>query len=641
MSEKSRADQVQKTARRFASVQESADLVLGAKKTLPQTTIPTIGIVKEPRRKRTTHDKDLPLGVVGNTDDILTKKIEVAADLANQTRELSNHYMQKNIAESSVATDIAATNAPVTDAIKELQDQVSEIAKAQSTDKVARRTTKDTLRAAQQTALLDSINAVKDEITTSIGVSSDVRDDLIIKLSSLEAKLNTGNILSAENLDKIQSTLEAIEAKASLPTSSSTPTEPTVKKYEEEAMASLADNFDDIDAIADADGNESFKAIVGDQLYGALRTAVSNYHSGDLTAADYGALKQAIPALKKLTEHSPSLAAKLADIIGNEEKKKEEEGLIDDITEATDIWDSRDLLTGSAKATDTVIHKRGENKKYFNGREITYDEYDTHLHSPAITVEGHSYKLTKGLALLLTSQKMTRNNIDEDIRSKYVTRQDIKDYLQIFRDTHDPNDTTNKFELLLDAETKLASAEASSSGTYTTKGKGIITNNDIAQRPGGPYHIDKAAYESGMIKIFGPPKVFKGREVRPKALLTIPVSDDLQLLLSNKSISPVRKLDPAAVEHFKTIHSYLGLQVGKQGTRYALIHGTKMPKNKAKVIKLSPSVLKKTLTENIGLIRAGNTSEELKLRTLTIMNQLKDVSMLDQQAINEILPLLQ
>ena len=97
----------------------------------------------------------------------------------------------------------------------------------------------------------------------------------------MEGKLNTGNILSAESLEKIESVLMTIEAKAEASRdleSSSPVTDPT--------MDAFINNFAAIDAIVDAESNEYIKEHIGAQLYGALRRAVSHSAAGKLNAVE-------------------------------------------------------------------------------------------------------------------------------------------------------------------------------------------------------------------------------------------------------------------------------------------------------------------------------------------------------------------
>lgn len=636
--------------RRFANIQDAAETVREVRKTLP-VTVPSLGIINTPtKRGRPKKVAAAPIGLATYTDDsVMDKRIEQAKELATATKELQEHYIQKNLAESSVAADIVSQNAPVTSAIQDLQDKLNNIAKEQQQDRVTRRSTKDAVRAAQQQALIDSIASIKGEITTSSGVTKSMRDDLIQQLTNLEGKLNTGNTLTAEVLNKIEASIEAIEAKASQ--SSSAPKSNPL----EDNLAALAKNFGVIDSIIDDPNNKFLKEQFGEGLYGALRQAVSNYHSGKLNDLDYKALRDAMPKFNKIAELSPSIKDLLDGVIDvsvkpedKPENKEEEEVEVEDNLQADARLSEDNLLSGKYKSIDTMVYMKKDKQRLFNGTPVKYNEWDLNVKptGPSISIGGKVYKATKGLALLLTVSEIAEAPLAEDLKTKYITRSDIKDYLSIYRDTRKEEDKdTKKYQLILHADTILAESEANKGEkpySATSKEK-PVTAQGIKDR--GPYHIDAKAYESGRVKLFGPPKTNRaGNPVRPKALIDIPLSDDLDLLLSNKKISPTTPLDPVAIEHFKTIYSYIGdtMKIGKQGTRYALLHGTKMPKDKSKIIKTpkDPVKIREKLNENIGLINAGNTSEQLKLQSLTMMKQLKDAGSIDRSFIDATLPLL-
>lgn len=623
--------------RRFANIQDAAETVQEVRKTLP-VTVPSLGIINTPKKRgRPKKVAAAPIGLATYTDDsVMDKRIEQAKELATATKELQEHYIQKNLAESSVAADIASQNAPVTSAIQDLQDKVNDIAKEQQQERVTRRSTKDAVRAAQQQALIDSIASVKDEITTSSGVTNSMRDDLIQQLTNLEDKLSTGNTLTAGVLNKIEASIEAIEAKASQ--SSSAPESNSL----EGNLAALSNNFESIDAIVDNPDNQFLKEQFGDGLYGALRQAVSNFKAGKPNDADYKALSDAIPKFKKIAELSPSTKDLLEGVIDVSVKPevKPEEELDDKLEIIEDILSG--ALTGNNKLPATVTMSKNGTVMKMNGKDLKYN-----VATQTIEVDSKKYQLTPGLAHLLVTKVSIDDDLDGLVETGNVTRNDMKNFIAIY--IYVKGDTGNaKYKKILELESKQAESEANKGEkpyAVTPKKEKPVTAQGINTGKVGPYHIDANAYESGRVKLFGPPKTNRaGNPVRPKALVDIPLSDDLDLLLSSKKISPTTKLDPVAIEHFKTIYSYIGdtMKIGKQGTRYALLHGTKMPKDKSKIIKTpkDPVKIREKLNENIGLINAGNTSEQLKLQSLTMIKQLKDAGAIDRSFIDATLPLL-
>lgn len=138
------------------------------------------------------------------------------------------------------------------------------------------------------------------------------------------------------------------------------------------------------------------------------------------------------------------------------------------------------------------------------------------------------------------------------------------------------------------------------------------------------YYLGKTDYEKGFIKVY---KTQTGvKQVRPKAVYTAPLSADLVDLLSNQKMSRSRTYSAEAIAAFKAIYSYIpeSMVIGRQSSKYALIHGKKPPQSKATQISIPTKVadIAKKLKLNMDAIAIGNTNKLLKQQSLAMVDAL-------------------
>lgn len=165
---------------------------------------------------------------------------------------------------------------------------------------------------------------------------------------------------------------------------------------------------------------------------------------------------------------------------------------------------------------------------------------------------------------------------------------------------------------------------ASSAPIGDPKGEGLKKKSTEAK-----YYLGETDFKNGLIKVYKEQKP----GVRAKAIYTAPISDDLMELLSNKRTPRGKVYSPESVAIFKKLYEYIPtyMKLGRQSTKYAMIHGKELPKSKATHIKIPLDVESQAmmLDKNIAAIGVGNTNAMLKRKSHAIIDSLASQGHLD------------
>ena len=252
---------------------------------------------------------------------------------------------------------------------------------------------------------------------------------------------------------------------------------------------------------------------------------------------------------------------------------------------------------------------------------------------------------TPGLRNLLFIPALTKKDLAEmfqALKQGLVKYDDVDSYLTLSMATDEDGEYGNslKIQALLRWATEQASlkrpapmqevVEIKPEPPKRVAGKGVRGGNVDGEKPhvvspSGKTYMYEADPNKQEIKIYS----FRPDGSRAvKASKTIPMTDDLNILITAKRISANRIFSQEAIDDYRELVKHcpeMREGISKVSRKYAILNDTKLPPTKSKInnvgdVENNPIAIAESLFINIGLKEAGNTSDELQL---TMAKQLK------------------
>lgn len=150
----------------------------------------------KPKRTRATKAVPKPLYGEPPSQAAIDANIKTTSDLAEATKRLQEKFYQENLAQTSVANQIATENAPTTLAIKELQDQVTKLASEGSTAADKRDEKRDKMKSEKERAKLKAqvearLIQVEMEVSDNQSINDEDREQLQKELMEMRQRVAT------------------------------------------------------------------------------------------------------------------------------------------------------------------------------------------------------------------------------------------------------------------------------------------------------------------------------------------------------------------------------------------------------------------------------------------------------------------
>lgn len=566
---------------KFKTVAESADILKGLVSSNGSVNI----VQAEVRKSRRNKSSDVAIPLAGtvpvNTKETVDERIKIASDVAEQSKIRANQLLAQNIAETSVANDIASQTAPTTLAIKELGDRIEAMEKnrpvqvnteLRTVDEADEADNVDEADVSDIQQIANSLQAVRSEWFNNPDVYPDPDNHW--------ANLN-GAIGAATNPDtnpgERQIALRYIESKLG-----------DLKTWIEDNGVTVDDPvlITGLSLDEDPDDDDDFDE------------EESN--------------KQHNIAKKRLTLLESSAAnGKSPDVI-----YKNKAGNL--------------LLNGK---TISVGFERLGRTNWLNVAEEGNGEYTG---SVSLKTVDQGITVTPGVQFILTNS-FDEVSFNDALKSGAISslNGDIELSLRFLASTLGSRAKSPKLEWLKkEMAIEIAQKEAAEAKGKTPK-KVKVKKDPVGEGIKSPGRTIQYTYEIDplhkKVKVYQ----LKADGSRSRSPLTIyNLTDDLHILLTQKKISRNRRFDPVALTAFKDLVSYvpsIEKLSGNRSYRYSIIHGTKKPDSKSIIHDKSnnPDYIAESLEINIGLRQAGNTSDDLFVTILNQIEKLKKLRVID------------